>query len=78
MERNRCETMTAERKLTSKIIFPFKMFGLHIVGACRDREPPGGALSDFYNCLHGNAVIKMPNTRGFHRVKAEEKKDIGR
>ena len=78
MERNRWETMTAERKLIAKIIPPFREFGVHVVGACRDREPPGGALSDFYNCIHGNAVIKMPNTRGFHSVKAEEKKDIGR
>lgn len=42
------------------------------------QEPPGGELSDFYNRSHGNAVIKMPNTRNFHRVNAEEKKDIWR
>jgi hypothetical protein len=42
------------------------------------QEPPEGALFDFYNYIHGNAVIKMPNTRGFHHVNAEEKKDIWR
>jgi hypothetical protein len=50
--------MTAQRKLIAKLIPPFKVFGLHVVGACRDREPPGGALTVFNICIHGNAIIR--------------------